>query len=521
MHPVTVTGTAFTALEVPLPALAAGTQRLQISASRGSGASALTDAMIRTFSVVDHRSTQLRTTWVRLEAPVTLQTGSGMLRLVLADAGRGRAIPLLQELAAEGSTRADTALAAELAKRVLTDEFGMDPSVPLDDSALTAFTREDGISIVPWGGADLDATVLAALAGDPTLTPARLVYALRTRLSDAISPRSDQLEALAGLAALGEPVIDEIHSAALLTDLTPAEQVFLAVGAFFAGDETLAGSLEQQLLTAHGQRSGAQVRLGIGDGDGAAVATAWLAIVAASLGDPIAADMDAWLALNRPKTTVVAGQRALAARGWAMRVAGAPAVATLTVGGSAQEVRLDTGQPREFTLTPAQAAGAVVTPVSGSVLVIQVWDSALDPASLTPVPGVTATRSVSPSGVIGSTDTVTVTYDVDLGKRTPGTCWRLVDLVPSGLAPLANNAWQPTAGDGSWPGETPDKVTGQRVEFCVGMDDTRATYSLRYNARVVAPGTYAWEPAVLQMVSNPAVGVVVPATTITILRATP
>jgi uncharacterized protein YfaS (alpha-2-macroglobulin family) len=523
MPPVTVTGTAFTAVEVPLPALAAGTQRLQISASRGSGASALTDAMIRTFSVVDHRNTQMRTTWVRLDAPLTLQAGTGLLQLVLADGGRGRVIPMLQELATLGSTRADTAVAAALARRVLADQFGLDSGTPIDDGALTAFTREDGISIVPWGGTNLDATVLAALAADPSLTPSQLVSALQTHLTDTITPRADQIEALAGLAALGEPVLDQIDSAAMLTDLTPIEQVYLALGALFAGDETLAGSLEQQLLAAYGQRGGAQARLNLNDtaGDANTVATAWLAIVAASLGDPIAADMDAWLAVNPPKTTTVAAQRALAARGWAMRVAGAPAVATVTIGGSAQEFSIAAGQPRSFTLTPAQAAGAVITPVSGTVLSVQTWDSALDPASLTPVPGVTVTRTVSPSGSISLTDTVTVTYAVDLDKQTQSTCWQLVDMVPSGLAPLANNAWQPTEGDGAWPGETPSSVTGQRVEFCVGMDPKRTEYTVRYNARVVAPGTFAWEPAVLQLVSNPAAGVVVPATTIAILRATP
>ena len=55
----------------------------------------------------------------------------------------------------------------------------------------------------------------------------------------------------------------------------------------------------------------------------------------------------------------------------------------------------------------------------------------------------------------------------------------------------------------------------------VGVDPARSQHSLRYTARVAAPGTYVWEPAILQMASNPAAGVVVPATTITIAGATP
>ncbi len=520
MTPVTVLGTAFTAVEVPLPALTAGTQRLQITAVHDTGAAKLADAMVRTVSVVDHRVTQLRTTWVRLDAPLTLAPGASPTQLVLADAGRGRVIPVLGQLATEGSTRADTALAAELAKRVLTAQFGLDPGIPADDGVLTAFILGDSMSMVPWGGADLDAIVLAALCADPGIPPA----SLRTWLQDLFdapgAPRVDRLEVLAGLAAIGEPVLDQIRAAAALTDLTPTEQVFAAVGALFAGDEALAGSLEQQLLARHGERSGALVRLNTGDGTDASVATAWLAIVAASLGDPVAADMDAWLELNPPETTVVAAQRALAARGWAMRVAGAPAVATLTVGGEVKEIRVQPGAPVAVTLTPAQAAGAVVAKVSGAILVVQTWDGALDTASLTAVPGVTISRSVSPSGTIGLTSTVSVTYDVNLGTSAPGSCWRLVDVAPSGLAPLAYTSWDPSS-DNGWTGDTPSRVIGQRVEFCVGVDPKHQVHTLRYTARVVAPGTYAWEPAILQEVNNPAAGVVVSATTVTITGATP
>ena len=81
------------------------------------------------------------------------------------------------------------------------------------------------------------------------------------------------------------------------------------------GAETLAATLERDALAWAGSRHGNQVRLlPMGDVE-PAVLTARLAIVAASLGDPIAADMDAYVEANPPVTTVVDLERALAARG--------------------------------------------------------------------------------------------------------------------------------------------------------------------------------------------------------------
>ena len=112
------------------------------------------------------------------------------------------------------------------------------------------------------------------------------------------------------------------------------------------------------------------MRIDPGAGEDASLQTARLAIVAASLGDPVAANMDAWVADNPPETTTVALERALAAQGWAKRVAGAPAVAAVTVDGTRQELKIQPDQPASIVLTPAQAATARLEPVSGSVLAV-------------------------------------------------------------------------------------------------------------------------------------------------------
>ena len=517
MAQTTATAAAFGSVYVPLPALSVGTHTIRIRGTATAAGDALADTMTRTFTVVTSRATQLRTTWSPLTGKTSVQTGTGMSRVVLVDAGRGRVVPVLEGLAAPGAVRADQELAAALANRVLVGEFGLPAIATPDPNGLDVYRVDDGLAVVSWGSAQLDVTALAAMTGDPRLTAANLDPLLSSVAASSEETRARRLLALAGLAALGEPVSDQIRSAAAQTDLTVEEQVNLALAALEAGDETLAGNLEQQLLAKHGFRFGRQVRIAAGPDADATVATARLAIVAASLGDPVAAEMEAYVAAHPSATTLVDLERALAARGWANRVAVAKSSAAITVDGVRQIADLEGANAAAYALTPAQAASASVEPISGSVLLVQTWDGALDATSLEARPGVTVTRTVTPAGVIAADDTVIVEFHVTIPAADRGAGWRLVDSTPSGLAPIAYLGRLPDDAEGTpVPFVSPTSIDGQRVEFLVGWDPKQSDYTLRYVARVVTPGTYTWEASVLQSAADPGWGLTVAPTTITI-----
>lgn len=510
----TLTADAFASAYLSLPKLAVGEQKLSIAARAVVNGTTVSDAMVRTFAVVDHRATQMRTTRTALTGATPVSVGTGMTQVVLVDAGRGRVIPVLEELAWPGGTsRADEELASALANRVLKTEFSLPPVVEPDPAGLSTYATDSGLAIVSWGSGQLDLTVLAAITHDPRLPLDTVASLIDDVATDVHQSRARRMLALAGQAALGEPVLAQIRQAAAAADLTVEEQVNIALAALVAGDEALAGRLEQQILAQHAVRRGSEVKLVLDgkSGPDATVLTARLAIVAASLGDQVAADMDAWIASHPSATTLVVLERALAASGWARRVSSATAVAALTVDGSRRDVTIDRGAAVQVQLTPAQAAAARAEPVSGSVLMVQTWDAGLSPSSLKAPAGVSVTRTVSPAGAIGATDTVVVTYRVTLPRAERDHCWRLVDFVPSGLAPVA---WygNPDTARGML---SPTVIDGQRVEFCAG-DIAYPTQSLRYLARVVTPGTFTWEPAVLQSTIDPKDGLTIPATSITI-----
>lgn len=126
---------------------------------------------------------------------------------------------------------------------------------------------------------------------------------------------------------------------------------------------------------------------------------------------------------------------------------------------------------------------------------------------------VSVTRTVTPIGNAPDDRLVRVTFEVTFGPAVTGGCYRLTDLLPSGLAPLAaGRDWYTEPAGGSV--EYPYEIEGQRVSWCVYTTNRSHVYG--YAARVVSPGTYRWEPAVIQSEAAPSVGSSIPEMTYTI-----
>ncbi len=288
----TASAPAFTAASLDLPALTAGDHRIRIVATTGTGAARHEDVLIRTIRVVDSRSVQGRTASGPLVPGFRLQGGTtGATSIALSDGGRGRALPVLLGLLDPATGRADQALAASLARRTLLDAFDLPrDDVPADTIDLRPFASGgEGVALLPYASPDLELTALAALANDPGLDAGELRGLFTQVLSIKTSSRERRIVALTGLAALGDPVLVDIRSAARATDLSIVERSWLAVAALAGGDETLARSLERDVLNDHGQRLGPWVRVKNGDAEQTVTTTALLAMAAAGLGDPVAA----------------------------------------------------------------------------------------------------------------------------------------------------------------------------------------------------------------------------------------
>ncbi len=521
----TVSAPAFAAASVTLPALKVGDHRITVAATSGTGAATLKDTLIRTIHVVDTRAVQGRTTSAPLTTGFTLPSGtSGFTTIALSDGGRGRVVPILLSIADRGTGRVDDALAARIARDTLRDDFAMPADwLGTTDTDVTAFQQPGGgVALLPYASPDLEMSVLAALSNDQRIDREGLRGFIDSIYSEPAEPRARRAVALAGLAALGEPVLDQVRTAARFSRATPIDRTWLAVAALAAGDETYAEQLEHEILAADGERQGPWVRLSLDDRETSITTTALLGMVAAGLGDPLAADMDAYVAANPPTDTLIDLPRAIAARSWAERVPGQDAAATVTVDGATKRVAIAPESPSWLSLTPAQLAGAAIAPVSGSVIVTTSWEGPLDPKSLHGDDVTTFRREVQPAG----TDPRRRPRDRGPVRRVGERCRRrlLVGDGPCSVRP-GGRSGDPRAGT---PGtrkapspryEYPFRVDGQRVDFCVTRD-RNPVHQLRYIARVVTPGSYRWEPAVIQSSIIRDRGATLPAQNLEIANAT-
>ena len=513
---------AFANLDVALPALRAGSQTVTISATTGSGTAQRTDRLTRTFTVVDSRLTRQRTSYVELPSNGPFAGGAGFTSVVIADAGGGRYLSLLTELAEGGGARLDRAVAADLATALLKDRFGIEPATATAAAfAPERYQGEDGgFAIVPYASSDLGLSALVAIVAPDRVDHQKLAAYLRGVRNDAAETRERRMVALAGLAGLGEPVIREVASALADDELTVREQLMLALGAAGLGDTATARAVLDTAARAAGEAAGSVARLRVGTtAADITEATALAAALAAAVGDPLAPRFWAYVEANPAADRIEVLPAIAFVTHTLERLAVTPARVAWTVDGERHVVDLRDGGAVRLSLTASQLASFSVERLAGAVGVTTGWREPIGSPATSPDADVTISRSVQPGPAVTVADLVVVELHMTFGAQAATGCRQVTELVPSGLAPVGpGSRWADPEAEGGYDPSIvlPYDQSGSRVRFCVTYDGKLADYTLRYVARVVTTGTYAWEPAIVQPETGDAIVGVVPASSITI-----
>ena len=516
-------GTAFQGVAVSLPPLPVGRHEITVTARSGSGASARSDTLTRTFEVVESRLTRTMTTFTEPTGPTAVGVGGGrgLTEVVVTDAGSGRYLPLLLDLSAMSSIRLERALAADLAAGLLVERFESDvpPTLPFDPDRYQV--EDGGLAVVPHASSDLEATALAALVAGGRFDRASMAAYFRSVIDDEAGTRERRNLALAGLAGLSEGVLSEIRSALRADDLTVRERLWLALGAVALGDAATGRQVAAELVAAATESFGAPARLRAGSDRGDVTAgTALLAMLLAGVGDPVAARFWAYVDAN-PATDTTTDLQAIGVVGATLDWSAPVGLRFMTiVDGERTTIDLDPGETLRLRLTPVQAATFAIEPIDGRIGLTTSWRAPTTVAGILPDPDLTVERTVTPAGVVGSADLVTVDLVVTFGARAPDGCHLVTDLVPSGLMPVGvRDGWiDPDTGEELRDVTYPTEQVGQRVAFCAERPVDGATGAhLRYVARVVTAGTYAWEPAVVESRTDPDRAAVTPATTLIVV----
>jgi hypothetical protein len=493
-------GEAFQAVAVPLPTLTAGEHRITITAIIGSGDARRTDRLTRTISVVTSRLVGSRTRYEELRGPTRLTVRDGLHEVVVAAGGSAAYAPLLMDVAGRDSARLEDALAAALADALLERWFS-DAGRSQADASFDGATyqlADGGLAILPYSSSDLEVSSLAALIAPDRFDGSRLTSYFETIVAAETETRERRAYALAGLAGLGVPALPRLRVAAADPDLTIRERLILGLGAAAIGDGALAHDLARGLVDDAGESVDADAaRLRVSDSPtDVTAATALMALLAAELGDPLAARFWRYVEANpsRQLTTNLPGVGvAAAALERAAPVAGSFAY---ELDGERKVVELEPGGSFRMVVTAAQARSIVLEPVDGEVSVTSTWSERLDVDGLAAEPGLSITRSMAPAAVTPG-ELVVVDLTVVLPPDAPTGCYPVTEVVPSGLVPVGSLFEVYDPDDGAEPPSrvAPYAQVDQQVSFCATTEPSGGR--LRYVARVVTSGTYTWEPTVV------------------------
>jgi hypothetical protein len=518
-----------------LPALQLGRQTLDVtvvaSTRKDATGKPLTDRLIVTFDVVESRLTVAKTGYGLVGGQLPSVPGAAAATYTFTDAGRGRYLPLLLDLAWSSSLRLDRGLAGTMARTMLQETFGRDPStLPPDAFDLTRYpidgpvdadsgdSIEDGqpigIALLPYGGTDPWLATRVALANPGGETSRNLRGLLSNIRLEASLPRDLRIAVVAGLAALGEPVFDDVAALRTETNLSVFESIHLGLAAAFLGDDATARSIERELLQQHGQRLGPWVRLNAASSrDDVAEMTALLAMLAARVDDSLAPGMLDYVRANPSGETSHALESAVAIAALLERIPASATSFAYSVDGKRTVVDIEPGGAETISLTGSQRATLVMERISGDVGVAVAWQEGADVASLALDQTIGLTRTAPATVPASRLVVVNLQATFTSGALNAG-CYAVVEQAPSGLIPLAGAVGVESSAAIIWP----SAVVGQQVTFCVSPDARRggSIESLRYLARVVSTGTFAWEPAVMTLDGIPEVVTVTGTSTVRI-----
>jgi hypothetical protein len=420
-----------------------------------------------------------------------------------------------QSLAQAWSQRLEARFAARLAQDLLRNNFGEKVETPTE--SLSRFQKTDGgLSPLPYSSSDAELTSKIALTDASPFDRASLIAYLADMMERKDISREEQIRAVSALAALHQPVLDQLRGLSEIPDLTWREKLSVIRGLDAAGDREAALAKLGDLLGLAQENDG-QMQVRVAEDERSIVeATAEAAAIAASLAHPAAPKLDAWLDKNWHEDAMTDLDRIAFLARAVPAALGGDVTFGYTLGGSEEKVKLEAGQPERLTLTAEEAKNFRITQVDGPAVAL--FTRAV-PAKPDQSRDLSLARRYSkeggePATDLKESDTVNVSLEPRWQATAPDGCYTVRDYLPAGLAPVIGMYWEMWH-DKVW---YPSEVDGNVVSFvvCKPGDASKPMTPITYKARVVSRGTYQAESAVMQSMDAPSVAALTEIQTVTI-----
>jgi hypothetical protein len=506
----TVTSTAGTPVFLPLDQLNEGNHALIVRVRASGG----TDAIERILRVLPSRFTHDESVTTDLAPGVALpETGvAADMDVSFIPLGRAKYLGHVEWLAMPWSARLEAKVAGHLMTQLLRDAYGK-TDVDAPSPLLSYQLSSGGLAPLPYASEDVMLSAKVAAIDPGAFDRGTLANYFWTIADNERVTREEGIAALSGLAALREPVLPRVQALVETTDLGWRERLSLIRALDAAGDRERARNLLEGMLKDAVTVDGL-VHLPVAEDQRSVIeATAEAAALAANMGFPQAAGMDAYLSANWNRDAMTDLDRAAYLAKIVPTLLAGDVTIRYAVNGKESTTTLKDGATETVTLTSSEAKSFRTISVDGPAAVVF---TRRIPGRMPTSSDVSLTRSYQVEGRnisldIQQNDVVSITLQPAWKNTAQDGCYVVRDRLPSGLAPLVTYFFDPYARQEVM--SYPFDVANGEVSFvtCKGI-----TQPIRYRARVVSRGTYTAEAASLQSMDAPSVAALSSDTTVTI-----
>ncbi len=481
--------------DIELPKLKAGNYTLKITAKGGN----YKDAITQKFTVVNSFSKYTASKQYNLKKGLDMEGSDRyMTTLVFSDSDKSLALQGLYNLAFQDNIRVEQRLASLIATDILVKQFDMD-YLGLDDDqkqqqeeAILRYQQQNGggIGILPYADADPEVSALAASFGKRYFDTGSLTAYFNSIIDNGATGK-DRATALWGLAALGQPVLDQINTMLAEEDTSAESQIALVLGLYYAGDGSNAKVLAKEIVDLYSEDLGGSFRAKIGSNDAVATtkATAKLALLANIYELPQADGLYQYVLDNQKDSDYFLLEQ-LGILQSRIESLGKDASFSYTLNGETVKVDLSDSLYYYLSIKPADLKDIKFSNIKGDVSVTSLYQQ-----DGTPKNGSVATDQISISrSYNGSTDSqvtlaqdqkVTITITASFNSSAPEGYYTVEEFLPAGLR-FSNIVYDDSYDDHLWL----VNEDGQHLTFAVYKDDSARSVKVTYQARVAMTGSY-------------------------------
>lgn len=441
--------------------------------------------------------------------------GSREAEIVFLPKTRAALLSQIRDLAYSYSQRIESKIAKKLARTLLVDSYN-EKDVENSDSIAAYQKTSGGLGILPYASEDAELTAKVAAIAPDLFDRSQLARYLWEQAKNPLISREEAIRAVSGLAAVGEPVLNQLKVYAALPNLSWQEELAVIRGLEASGDREAARVQLDRLLAKAEEADGKMfIRVEEGNKTSNLEATAEAAALAQIFVHPSAPKLFAWVQGEWNSYAMTDLDRIAYLSKVVPTLLNKDVTISYTTGGAEQTIVLKDGWGERVTLTAEEIKNFRATKVDGPAVAIFTRQIASLP---TVSQDLSLRRSYSKVGggaieELVESDTVIITLNPTWQTNAPVGCYTIRDHVPAGLAPLVN-VYPFYYADTSW---YPADVDGNAVSFivCRGYGNSPPS-AITYRVRVVTRGSYLAEPAVMQSIDSPSVAALSGSETVTI-----